>query len=216
MGSLNDVQHELFSKWLNESGSINDLAYRFYSAINNANGGSMVGWKDLTAPITSAGVPVNNAPVMTAFGPSGLREEFAFDIGDYVFCQAFHVNHDIKPNGKAYVHVHWSTNGTQTNTVKWELQITRALGHNQANFGIPVSLYVEQAAQGTAWRHMVAEVLVADALTLTEPDELILVTLRRVTNGATNNTDAVFAMTVDFHFESDRDFTPNKAPNFYG
>lgn len=185
-------------------GNFTDLALR-----------TQAGWKDLVAPLTSAGVPTNNAPTMTAFGPSGLREEFAFSLNNYVFCQAFHVNHDVKPNGKAYVHVHWSTNGTSTATVKWELQISRALGHNQANFGAPTSVYVEQAAAGTAWRHMIAEVSVGDALTLTEPDELILVTLRRVTNGGTNNVNTVYGLCVDFHYESDRDTTPNKAPNFY-
>lgn len=173
------------------------------------------GWKDLISPISAAGVPLLNAPTMTAFGPSGLREEYAFDIDDFVFCQPFHVNHDVKPNGLAYLHVHWSTNGTSTATVKWELQVSRALGHNQANFGAPTSIYVEQAAAGTAWRHMVAEVSVGDALTLTEPDELILVTARRVTNGGTNNTDTVYALNVDFHYEADRDTTPNKAPDFY-
>ena len=62
---------------------------------------------------------------------------------------------------------------------------------------------------------MVAEVADEDALTLLEPDELILVTVRRVTNGAVDNTDDVFGLTVDFHYESDRDSTPNKVPNFY-
>jgi len=173
------------------------------------------GWKDMTAPLTTAGVPANNAPALTAFGPSGLREEMLFDVGDYVFCQSFHVNHDIKPGGKAYVHVHWATNGTQVHPVKWEFQISRALGHQQAAFGAPVSVYVTQAPVGVAWTHMIGEVALADALTLVEPDELILVTLRRVTNGATENTNSVFGLTVDFHYEADRAATPNKAPSFY-
>lgn len=175
------------------------------------------GWKDLTAPLTSAGVPAASAPTMTVFGPvhTPRREEFAFAIGDYLFCQSFHVNHDIKPGGLAYVHAHWTTNGTSTATVKWEFNIQRALGHNQANFPAPTVVTKEQAAAGTAWRHMIAECDIGDALTLTEPDELILVTLRRVTNGGTNNTDTVFGLTVDFHYESDRDATPQKAPDFY-
>lgn len=173
------------------------------------------GWRDLVQPVSVAGVPTVNAPTPVTFGPSGLREEFAFDVNDYVYCAPFHINHDIKPGGKAYVHVHWSTDGGNTNTVKWEFQISRALGHNQASFGAAVSYFVEQAAHTDAWRHMIAEVLVADALTLTEPDELILVTLRRVTNGGTNNTATVYGLLVDFHYESDRDATPNKAPNFY-
>jgi hypothetical protein len=52
-------------------------------------------------------------------------------------------------------------------------------------------------------------------LIITEPDELILVTLKRVTNGGTNNTDTVFGLMVDLHYESDRHVTRNKSPNFY-
>jgi hypothetical protein len=175
------------------------------------------GWRDLTAGLTSAGVPILNAPVMTPFGPAHTpqREENAFDVDDYCFCEPFHVNHDIKPGGKAYAHVHWSTNSTSTATVKWEFTIMRALGHNQANFGAPAVITVEQAAAGTAWRHMIAECSVGDALTLAEPDELILVTLRRITNGGSDNANTVFGLTVDFHYEADRNATPNKAPDFY-
>ena len=175
------------------------------------------GWRDLTSPITDAGVPGAQAPVRTAFGPAHTpqHEQFAFAVNDYVFCESFHVNHDVKVGGLAYIHVHWSTDGTNVATVKWELSIMRALGHNQANFAAPVVKTVEAAAAGTAWRHMITEVSLVDALTLTEPDELLLVTLRRVTNGGTNNTDNVFGLMVDFHYEVNRHATPNKAPNFY-
>ena len=174
------------------------------------------GWKDMLAPLTAAGVPSNNAPTLTNFVVgTNTRREYAFVVNDYIYVQPFHINHDIKPNGLAYAHVHWTTNGTSTATVKWEFQIVRALGHNQANFTQSATIAVEQAGAGSAYRHMVAEVDVADALTLTEPDELILVTLRRVTNGGTDNADTVFGLMVDFHYESDRDATPNRSPDFY-
>lgn len=173
------------------------------------------GWKDLVSPLDIYGVPTPNLPERLPFGPSGLRRELMFEVGDYAFVQAFHVNHDVKVGGKAYVHVHWSTDGVDTALVRWEFQISRALGHNQAYFGAETSYFVQQAGHVGAWRHMIAEVDIADALTLTEPDELLLVTLRRVTNGAVDNADQVFALTVDFHYESDRDTTPNKAPAFY-
>jgi hypothetical protein len=172
-------------------------------------------WKDLVAPMGSAGVPSASAPTKRAFGPSGLREEYDFSINDYAFPDPFHINHDIEPGNKAYPHVHWSTNGTDTNTVKWEMQIMRALGHGQAAFAAPTTVYVEQAASGTAWQHMVAEVSDGDALTLVEPDELVLIVLRRVTNGGTNNTDQVFGLQVDLHYESTLVGTQNKAPDFY-
>ncbi len=173
------------------------------------------GWKDMLAPVSTAGVPSSSAPVSTAFGPSGARKELAFALNDYVYLQPFHINHDVKPGGLAYLHVHWSTGGTSTASVKWEMEVLRALGHNQAAFGAPITKTVEQAASGTAWQHMVTEVGDVDALTLTEPDELILVTLKRVTNAGTDNTDDVFGLMCDLHYQSDRDATRNKVPDFY-
>lgn len=176
------------------------------------------GWKDLTSPIF--GAPGGAAaPTLTNFQTAGTlqRQEYAFALNDYVWLSPYHVNHDIKPDGtsKAYIHVHWTTNGTQTNTVKWELHIQRALCAT-GNFGAPTMISVEEAASGVAYRHMVTEVSLVDALTLTEPDELILVSLRRVTNGGTNVTDSVFGLMVDFHYETAQDSTPNKAAPFWG
>jgi len=179
--------------------------------------GQAQGWKDMLSPLTAAGVPNQNAPTLTDFTVgTNTRREYAFAVGDYIYVQPFHVNHDIAPGGAAYLHVHWTTDGTSTATVKWQFDIVRALGHQQANFAQSTAVTVEQAAAGTAYRHMVAEVDIADALTLTEPDELILITLTRITNGGSNNSDTVFGLMVDLHYESDRDTTPNKAPDFYG
>ena len=185
--------------------------------LSRAGKNPATGWRDMLAPLIAAGIPVTNAPSSVDFGPEHTpqREALSFAVGDYCFVQGFHVNHDMKPGGAAYIHVHWSTDGTDTNTVKWEFTVMRALGHNQENFGVPTAITVEQAAAGTAWRHMVAEVDAADALTLIEPDELILVTLRRVTNGATDNGDTVFGLFCDLHYETDREATINKAPDFY-
>lgn len=185
-----------------------------FTAINDEI--TATGFKDMIASLSTAGVPVADAPAMTNFVVGTIqRREYAFAVGDYLYMQPFHVNHDVKPNGLAYLHVHWTTNGTSTATVRWELQIARALGHNQAAFTQSTTLYVEQAASGTAYQHMVTEVAPGDALTLTEPDELILVTVKRVTNGGTDNADTVFGLMCDLHYESDRDATPNRAPNFY-
>lgn len=180
-----------------------------------ALGNSGYGWKDMTSSISSAKVPPASAPTATNFGSAGSlqRQEFAFAVGDYVWLEPFHVNHDIKPNSLAHMHVHWTTNGTSTATVKWELSYQRALGHNQAAFGAPTAITVTQAASGTAYQHMVAED--TTGITMYEPDELILVSLRRVTNGGTDNADTVFGLTVDFHYQADRSATKNKAPNFY-
>lgn len=173
------------------------------------------GWSDLISPLSPVGVPEGFAPTYQPFGPSGLRRELAFNVGDYAYSRAMHVNHDVKPGGMAFPHVHWSTNGTSTLPVRWEMQISRALGHNQAYFSAETSVFVEQSSNGGAWRHLVSEVTEADALILTEPDELLLVTVRRVANGGVENPDMVFGLLMDFHYESDRLSTPQRAPDFY-
>jgi hypothetical protein len=175
---------------------------------------TQAGWKDMIAPLTVEGL-TENAAVFAPFGPSGNRAELRFVQGSMAYCKPFHVNHDVKPGGKALVHVHWTTNGSSTGNVRWAFEIMRARGFAQEYFGGEVNIYVEQPAWGGAWRHMVAEVDITDALTLTEPDELILITLRRCTCEADDNPDHVYALMVDLHYEADRDSTPNRAPDFY-
>lgn len=172
-------------------------------------------WKDMLAPVGGATVPNLNAPDVSDFGPAHTpqRKEYSFVVDDYVFIQPFHVNHDIVPDGEAYLHVHWSTNGTNTGLVQWELTTMRAKGHNQANFGTPTVTLIEQAAQGTAWRHMVSEA--ATPIIMTEPDELFIVTLRRVAPSTGSNTDLIFGLMVDLHYQADRHGTPFRSPDFY-
>lgn len=172
-------------------------------------------WKDMLATVGGAAVPNNNAPLVGNFGPTHTpqRREYAFLLNDYVFIQPFHTNHDIVPNGEAYLHVHWSTNGTSTGRVRWEITTLRAKGHNQQNFGTPIVTLIEESAHGTAWRHMISET--TTPLIMTEPDELISVTLRRVAPTVGSNTDSVFALMVDLHYQADRTGTPFRSPNFY-
>lgn len=174
------------------------------------------GWFDELASISNAKMPASNYPTHTNFQSAGSlqRKEYAFSVNDYVFVQPFHINHNAKPNSLAYFHVHWTTNGTSAATVRWELNVQRAKGHNQAAFGVPTQLLLPaQAASGTAYQHMIIED--TTGITLYEPDELILVTLRRVTNGGTDNADTVFGLMCDIHYQIDRMATRNKVPNFY-
>ena len=172
----------------------------------------LYGWRDLRSAITAADIPASSAPTPTAFGPTGSLKRYAFAVNDYVGLD-FHVDHDYWPGSTAYIHVHWTTNGTSTNTVKWQLTYTIAKGHNQANFGTDTVITLEEAAAGTAWRHMVTED--ATGFSLIEPDTLLHVDLKRITNGGTENTDAVFGLFVDIHYQTMQYATPYRTPNFY-
>ncbi len=172
-------------------------------------------WFDNLSSMNSGKVPASNAPTWTAFGPSAICYAWAFGINDHIQLDGFHINHDIKRGSKIYPHVHWTTDGTDTNTVKWELSLTYAKGHNQEAFPADVQVTVEQAGSGTAWQHMVTEVIDNDAILAPEPDTLIVMDVKRVTNGGTENTDAVFGLFVDLHYQMERTGTLNKSPDFY-
>lgn len=194
----------------------NELDGNFTYLDSTRNALTESGWRDMLAPLSAARVPPSNAPSLENFGSAGSlqRTEYAFDVGEYIFVTPLHTQHDLKPNSLAYFHVHWTTNGTNVNTVRWEINYQRSKGHGQAAFGAPTQLLLAaQAPTGTAYTHMIIEDTVG--ITLYEPDELIIATIRRVTNGGTDNTDTVFALMCDLHYQVDRQATLNKAPNFY-
>ena len=169
------------------------------------------GWKDEFAALVAAATGAGS-PDMFAFGPTGNIKQRRFKVGDSVYV-CWHVNHDVKVGSTCYMHVHWSTDGTDTNTVKWDINYTFAKGHNQEAYPAETTVSVEEAGSGTAWQHMISEDTVG--MTIPEVDSLIIAEVERVTNGGTNNTDDVFGLYVDIHYESDRDATPNRAPDFY-
>lgn len=174
------------------------------------------GWRDLTSDIIIRGNQ-SSAPTWEQIGT--LSDIYGYNFAIDKECWAyFHMDHDYKPGGDVLLHVHWTTTGTSTNTVKWEIKYTVAKGHNQSvggNFASPTTVYVEQAASGTAYRHMVTEMSTSISVDKMEPDSLLLVHFKRVSNGGTNNPDNVFGLTLDCHYQTDRNATINRAPNFY-
>ena len=172
------------------------------------------GWRDITADILTRGVGATD-PVWTQIGTSSFYA-YAFALNDVAWFN-FHIPHDIVPNAPIHFHSHWITDGTNTNTVKWQWEYMYAKGFNQAAFNVTgTTVTAEQAASGTAYQHMVTETDAQQVAGLTEPDGIIQVKITRVTNGGTDNTDNVFLLTSDIHYQSSNMSTYGKAPNFYG
>lgn len=68
----------------------------------------------------------------------------------------------------------------------------------------------------TPYAHLITEVGESDAITIDEPDGLMLVRVWRDANDAGDTyPDVAFAFTADLHYQSDRNGTPNKRPDFY-
>lgn len=169
------------------------------------------GWKDNFAAIVSAPVGAGT-PDLFAFGPSGTVKQRRFKVNDSVYV-VWHIDHDIAPNSKCYMHMHWAVSGTNVNTVKWQISYTYAKGHQQEAFPSDTVLTLEAAPQGTAWYHMITED--ETGIVIPEVDSLVVAEIKRVTNGGTNNSDNVFGLFADIHYLSDRETTPQKAPDFY-
>jgi hypothetical protein len=172
---------------------------------------SLDGWRDLKMGIVGA-ASGGGAPALAVFGPTGVIKQMAFAVGDSVYVSG-HVDHDIKVGSTVFPHIHWSTNGSNVQPVKWQITHMAAAGHNQANFPPDSILSLEEAAQGTAWRHMITED--PTGFVAPEVDSLFLCEIKRVTNGGTENTDTVFALFVDLHYETDKYGSVNRLPPFY-
>lgn len=126
---------------------------------------------------------------------------------------AGHVDHDYLPDSIAYPHVHWAVSGTDVNTVKWQLTYILAKGHGQQAFPAETVITVEAAPNGTAWNHEVTEH--GSGFSLLEPDALVLIELKRITNGGTDNANTVFGLFVDFHYQVQSYATPYRLPDFW-
>lgn len=170
------------------------------------------GWRDITGQIQTRG----NASVDPTWAQIGAGPFWAykFAIGDEIWI-VYHIPHDYAPGSDIYLHVHWIPDGTDANTVKWKYDYTIAKGFDQSAFNTTgTTVYSELAGPGTAYQHMVSETVAISSSEL-EVDGLIIVNIERVTNGGTDNTDDIFMLTTDVHYQSSNLATKNKAPNFY-
>lgn len=169
------------------------------------------GWRDLTMPTVSA-VVGNGTPNLFAFGPSGNIKQYRFAVGDSVYFTA-HVDHDWLVDSLAYFHVHWSPSGTNAQPVRWEVNYTIAKGHQQAAFPEEGQIILTQTPEGTAWTHQIVED--TTGFSLVETDSLVLFEVKRITNGGVDNTDNIFMLTCDLHYQVGQYATPSRSPDFF-
>ena len=173
-------------------------------------------WYDMLAPISSAGRRGAAADFdWTEYNGTGIYQpDFAINEDGIV---NFHINHDIKPLSDIYPHVHWSADGTDANPVHWELNYIFASRNDvtPTAFSAKQTITLIASNPGNAFSHFVTEVDDDNAFTAPEVDSILMFQIKRVTNGATENTDTIFAHFLDIHYQRDRFGTPNKAPDFY-
>ena len=179
------------------------------------------GWRDIIGQSVSpaAGPTI---PVWTQIGATAFYA-YVFAVNDTQW-YFYHINHDYAPGTDIYLHVHWLTNGTSTNNVKWEFTWSFAKGFNQgaastynlsgAGAGQGTE-FIEEAGSGTQYRHMTSEIAVPISDTDFEIDGIIMVRLRRVAASGAANADTVYVTMSDCHYQSDTFNSKNRIPDFY-
>jgi hypothetical protein len=181
-------------------------------------GPGSTGWKDITANVIVRGAGATD-PNWSQIGATAFYG-YKFALNDKCW-MIFHVPHDILPSSDIHLHAHWLPDGTNANTVKWQWQYAYAKGFGQEAFDLASladdagTITAEEAGPGTAYTHMVTETAAITLTDLTEPDGLITTCITRITNGGTDNTDGIFLLTADVHYQSTGIPTIGKAPNFY-
>ena len=148
----------------------------------------------------------------------GSMKQWAFDRSNieelYI---TFHIDHDYNPDTSIFPHVHWSPSNANSGVVRWGLEMSVAKGHSQEAFTSTTTIYIEQESGSIDRLHNVAEqasgILGGGVL---EPDAILICRIFRDATHAndTYNSDA-FALSVDLHYQVDRNSTPQKSPNFY-
>lgn len=175
------------------------------------------GWRDLIGPIHTrpAGGTI---PTFSAY--RGVIWQYRFlDTGDEVFNE-FHIPHDYVPGSPMYIHAHWSQVSAGTGNAVFSFNISYAKGYDQAPFSDPASAVatVTQAASGTPYQHMIAEVIMTSnggsASTIDvnniEVDGLILVRTKLTT--LPTGGGAPFVHFIDIHYQSTG--IPTKGRNY--
>jgi hypothetical protein len=174
-------------------------------------------WDDLVAGFNSGKVGASNAPTWDVLRNGISAYSFSASAMNEMWISPIHLDHTIRPNMPIYPHIHWTTAGTNTGVVRWGIEYTIAKGHQQEAFPTTQTIYLEQAASGTAYKHMICEATDAQAITASiETDALLMIRVFRDAAHANDTcTDKAFGLMCDIHYLKGYWATKNKSPNFY-
>lgn len=187
------------------------------------------GWRDMIMPFTASEKGVLNAPTFkqAADDAGGGSSGTTTGVWTYAFSATaeeelfmnFHVDHDYKVGTAFYPHVHWMGDNTDTGVVRWGIEWAYAIRNDTTPVSISATTttYLEQAATGTAYQHIVTEI--ADPGIVIPGASVDMIIMARVFRDATHANDTytgeALGLFLDAHYQVDRYATPNKAPDFY-
>jgi len=169
------------------------------------------GWKDNIVQITPA---LGDGTRWKDIGNGIFAMEFGK--GDSVSVN-YHINHDYAQGTNAYLHAHLICLDTQSAgaTITIRMNYILAKGHSQGqSLTVPTTQFdMTYTFDGTeiAGEHIILECSDAQAFDLKEPDTLLMT---KMTLQSETVTGKIYGLTMDLHYQSDREVTLNKAPDF--
>ena len=176
------------------------------------------GWSDMPSPVTI--LTGASAPTTTAIIGGIVGMQFSADVNQECFSNA-HLNHDYIVGSMVYPHIHFTTKGTTSGTVRCGVEWTLARRSDSTGlvvFGATQTLYIEKAITGSdTLKHMICEP--ADGFgidgTNLETDSLILFRYFRDAEHVNDTyTEPVIMLVVDVHYQCDKLSTPLRTPPF--
>ena len=172
-------------------------------------------WHDIIGSITVVDEKKAQGPGFKAFMGNIWAYEFDTKEETMVFI-TYHIPHDYKLGSDIFFHAHVASknNPPDTGNIRFGFEFTSSKGHSQEAFQSEVTVYAEQAGVATQYMHQIIE---SAGVTITglEPDSLIICRVFRDIDGSDTNTDKIFLLTADVHYQSSKFGTINKEPNFY-
>jgi len=188
------------------------------------------GWRDITSDISVRGV-VATDPTFAQVGSTAFRF-YQFALNKLVWMN-FHIPHDIyiptSGNATVYFHAHWFVDDTASpasGSCTWQWTFAYAKGFNQQAFDFSLAnsplttanVVTATQATGVPFQHMVCETAAVTIPGLSEPDGIICVQLKRISNGTSPLNELSsnpYLITSDVHYQSTNLATKQKAPPFY-
>jgi hypothetical protein len=172
------------------------------------------GWHDIMGQIEKRGVGASD-PAWSQISSSAFYA-YKFAVNDQVWVQ-WHIPHDYVLGTPLYFHAHWTRDGTNMNPVKWEWTFADARGYGTGkfNFDTPTVVTAAEIPHVEKYAHEITETEATSPTSYVEPDAILSCRIRRVANGGTDNTDGIFLLNADCHYQSHGNPTPYKRPDFY-
>lgn len=163
-------------------------------------------WDDLRVPVTATNIGTANDPnfsqvltngagsqgVYTYLFDASAEEELFFNVQ---LPHAWKEGTDIEP------HVHWFPTSADTGTVRWGLEYTWSSVNGA--FGNTTIIYTNDPADGTAYKHQLADFSAISATGQTLSSMLMCRVFRDAGNVADTYTGDAGLLEIDFHHRID-------------